>query len=163
MKKLFSLVACALALGSCVHSAGWRGGEVREGDRLPHFTVVLNDGTTVTEKDYSQGRALIAFFNTGCPDCVEDLDVLQEFHLLHSDEVRMLLVSREESRESVDAYWFVYGYTMRYSAQEDRKVYSLFTRGGIPKIYTVDDGVVTGVLEAENYVTTQLLELAFCL
>lgn len=163
MKKLFSLIACVLLLGSCIHAIGGRDAEVKEGDRLPHFTVVLNDGTKVTEKDYSQGRSLIAFFNTSCPDCVEDLDVLQEFHLLHSDEVRMLLVSREEAKESVDAYWFVYGYTMRYSAQEDRKIYSLFSHSGIPKIYIVDDGVVTGVLEAENYVTTQVLELAYSL
>lgn len=159
-RTLISLVGFLL-LTSCIHPVTTDRNELSVGDRLPRFSICLNDGSTVTESDFSEGDALIAFFNTGCPDCREGLEVLQEFHDAHSYEVRMVLVSREEKEQSVAAYWQAHGLSMPYSAQPDRKIYSLFSNSGIPKIYIMEDGVITSVLDDGDDVTAGTLELAF--
>lgn len=37
------------------------------------------------------------------------------------------------------AYWKEQGFTLPYSAQEDRTVYELFAQTGVPRIYIVDE------------------------
>ena len=109
------------------------------GDRLPQFSVMLDDGHMFSP-DSLKGRVLcLTFFNTLCGDCQAELPVLQQVSTAFStSDVSFVCISREEDDTSVSAYWQQNGLTMPYSVQTDRTVYNLFASSRIPRIYVVD-------------------------
>ena len=116
------------------------------GDSLPSFSVTLNDGTKISDKSLEGKVGVIVFFNTSCPDCQEELPVVQQlWEKLHgSSDVEIIAISREEDAGSVSEYWADKGLSIPWSAQSDRKVYSLFASSGIPRIYISDrSGIIT--------------------
>ena len=67
-KMLFILSLLSLLMTSCIKE-DQTGADLTVGDRIPEFSVMMNDGTEVTGKGLSQGKACIVFFTTKCPDC----------------------------------------------------------------------------------------------
>lgn len=112
------------------------------GDPLPAFRVEASDGMEYTPETLASGVSAVCFFNTSCPDCREELKVLQEVHEAHRDDLRMLLISRSEKEGPVASLWKEEGYTMPYSAQEDDKVFRLFARSTVPHLFLCLDGTV---------------------
>lgn len=132
--------------------------ELEVGDRMPSFSVTVSDGTVITGDSLSRGCALVGFFNTACPDCRVELDVLQEFWDRYSPEVSFILISREEGEYSVAAYWEAHGYDMPYAAQTGRGAYSHFSSSGIPKVYMTVDGRILAVYGDDPVATLEDLE-----
>ena len=121
---------------------------IRVSDRLPSFTVDVIDGSSRTLFNSSslQGQTVIVFFNTECKDCQRELPKLNDYYLRHRDEpgFRMVAIAREESQESIAAYWHEHDLSIPYSPQPDRRVYNLFALSTIPRAYrcTADGTVV---------------------
>lgn len=135
---VFAVLALTVITGGCIKDNDGGRDPLKEGDRLPQFTVVLNDGSSVNvPEDLVGSVSCIVFFNTACPDCREELQLIDE---LHSDypQIPLLLISREEEAASIESYWQEAGLTLPYSPQKDRAVYSLFARSVIPRIYISD-------------------------
>ena len=85
--------------------------------------------------------SVVMFFHTSCPDCQQVLPQMQKVYDEYaSKEVKFALVSREESRQSIDAFWEEKGLKMPYSAQNDRKVYEKFAYERIPRVYICGKG-----------------------
>lgn len=121
---------------------------VNVGDVLPAFTVTMSDGTLLSSSDLRGKPSLIVFFSTTCPDCQRELPLLNERYLAHGADTTFVAISREESQENVAAYWSAHAFSLPYSAQTDRSVYSLFARKGIPRIYISDShGIICTVEE----------------
>lgn len=124
---------------------------IKVGDRVPLFTVQTVDsddriGTFSTER--LTGQTVIVFFNTTCGDCQRDLPLLNDYYLLHRNDkgFQMVAISRGEGAGSVAAYWAANGLLIPYSAQDDRRIYSLFASSIIPRIYFCGaNGVVTRI------------------
>lgn len=128
----------ATLLFSCVRDRGNGENGLAPGDKLPKFQAVMNDGSVVGVPEDFKGRvSCIVFFNTGCKDCRAELPVIQKLHDEFSDVV-FLLVSRAEEKASVDAWWEANGIAMPYSPQPDRRIYELFAKSVIPRIYISD-------------------------
>lgn len=120
---------------------------VNVGDRLPAFTVTMNDGRQLTTDSLRGKPSLIVFFSTTCPDCQRELPQLNQRYLEHGLDTTFVAISREQAAPVVTAYWKEHGLSLPFSAQADRQVYSLFARRGIPRIYVSDaDGIVQGVI-----------------
>lgn len=118
---------------------------VKIGDRLPAFSVTLNDGTLF---DSAQPEAsIIVLFSTSCADCQKELPTLDTLYKSGAfTGRRVVCISRAETAGSVEAFWRANGLTLPYSAQADRRIFSLFASAGIPRIYIVDaQGIVTGI------------------
>jgi len=121
------------------------GNNLKVGDRIPSFSVVMNDGSRVEDEDLLGEVSLIVFFNTACKDCQQELPVIQRFYEAFP-QYPLLCISREEGEASVSAYWQKQEFTMPYSAQQDRKIYQLFASHTIPRIYVVDEeGIIRAV------------------
>ena len=119
------------------------GADLAVGDLIPDFTVTMNDGTEVTGASLCEGVSVIMFFTTVCPDCRETLPQMQKIYDEYvSQGVRFALVSREDGSESVAQYWSQQGFSMPYSAQDDRRVYELFARTLVPRVYICRNGVI---------------------
>ena len=125
------------------------GNNLMVGDRIPNFSVVMNDGSKVQDKDLLGKVFLTVFFHTDCTDCQQELPVLQRFYEAHS-QYPLICISRAESAESVAQYWKKALLTLPYSAQENREVYHLFASQGIPRIYVVDMEGFIRVLFTDN-------------
>ena len=118
------------------------GSGLQVGDKLPAFSVVMSNGEKVESNDLLGNVSIIVFFNTACKDCQQELPVIQRFYDSHS-QYPLICISREESVSSVATYWEQKGFTVPYSAQEDRKIFELFAKSVVPRIYIVDeDGII---------------------
>lgn len=117
------------------------GADLKAGDILPDFEVQMNDGTIVTDEMLKETVSVVMFFHTSCPDCQQVLPEMQKIYDEYaSDDVRIVLVSREESQTDIDNFWKENGLKMPYSAQKDRAVYEKFARTRIPRVYICEKG-----------------------
>lgn len=144
--KFSALLICAICLcASCIKERQ-TGADLGVGDSVPDFTITMNDGTQMSGKQLREGVSCIVFFTTLCPDCQQMLPHLQSIYEEYQPlGVKFALISREEGPESVHEYWESKGYTMPYSAQEDRTVYELFARTRVPRIYMNEEGIIRAI------------------
>ena len=112
---------------------------VRVGDRLPDFSVEMIDGSsrTLFNSGNLEGTTVIVFFHTGCTDCQRELPVLNDYYLHHYQEpgFQMVAIAREESEESIVAFWQKHNLSIPYSPQTNRQIYHLFATQYIPRVY----------------------------
>ena len=120
------------------------GADLKVGDVLPDFEVMMNDGSVVTDEILKEKVSVVMFFHTTCPDCQQALPIMQNIYDEYASKgVVFVLVSREEGNEDIAGYFNENGLKMPFSAQNDRKVYELFAKTRIPRIYINDrDGII---------------------
>ena len=88
MKKLinsvFFIALCScMAMVSCISDgddSDTGSIELVAGDKLPAFSVTMNDGRVVTHESLRGKVSFIVFFNTGCKDCRRELPVIQQIY-----------------------------------------------------------------------------------
>lgn len=116
--------------------------ELKIGEPIPVFSVIMNDGTTVNSSQLQKGIAIIMFFHTSCPDCRNTLPAVQQIYDQMGSEFPMVLISREQSGDEIAEYWSEMGYTLPYSPQTTREVYNLFATSRVPRVYICHDGII---------------------
>lgn len=122
---------------------------VNPGDKLPQFTVELNNGDELTTNDLAGAPSVIVLFSTECPDCRRELPVIQKLHEKRPD-LKIICISRENPEEAVSGFWLQEGLTLTYSAQQSRNVYSLFASSGIPRTYISDSSLTVRYMFGDN-------------
>ena len=134
-------------LASCIKDRIPQGADLEIGAKLPEFSVTMNDGSTVSTADLLGDISCIVFFHTGCPDCRKTLPLIQELYDRYGNgTARFVCISREEGAGPVAEYWSANGYTIPYSAQDDRRIYNLFATFAVPRIYISDrDGIIRSI------------------
>ena len=146
MKQIILIltILCAFLCSSGCIKDKVEGVELKVGDELPDFSVVMNDGTIVSDESLKGSVSCVMFFNTSCPDCQRTLpEVQQVYNEFASKGVLFTLISREQTAALIEPYWTERGYDMPYSAQADRAVYSKFAQSRIPRVYICDkDGII---------------------
>lgn len=143
VKKNIGLFLLLCMLVGCVVDEPGEGSAdtdlVGVGDRLPSFSVGVIDDTAhyTFSSDALTGPTVIVFFNTSCSDCQRELPVLNDYYLQHRSEpgFQMVAIAREESEESIRAFWQSNALSIPYSPQSDRRVYNLFATVTIPRVY----------------------------
>lgn len=143
MRYLFSIISCLLITAGCIREESVAD-ELKTGDSLPDFEVVMNDGTVVSDESLKGSISIVMFFHTTCPDCQQVLPRVQKIYDGYASKgVKFALVSREQGQEEIDSFWSENGLKMAYSAQNDRTVYEKFAQTRIPRIYINDkDGII---------------------
>lgn len=146
MRRIFNILFCtALICVSCIKE-GQTGSNLAVGDHVPDFTVIMNDGTTVTGELLCKGVSCIMFFTTVCPDCRQALPHMQKIYEGYTSQgVSVALISRQEGAESIAQFWHEQNFTMPYSAQDDREIYELFAMTRVPRIYICKDGIIRSI------------------
>ncbi len=140
MKTLYFVLSAFLSFlfSSCVTDKDDPVWSLQKGESLPQFSVAMNDGRLVTTESLRGKKSMIVFFNTGCSDCRRELPVIQAVYdrcQEASPDIEIICISRNECKEAVEKYWSENSLTLPYSAQDDRRVYSLFASSVIPRIY----------------------------
>ena len=89
--------------------------------------------------------SLIIFFSTTCSDCQKAFpDISTLYHTYKDDpSVCVLLIARGETEEQVAAYFREHQYNMKFFADPDLNVYSLFADNTIPRVFLAGkDGTI---------------------
>lgn len=113
-------------------------------------TSILRVGSNVSEIDtllaelgvrYDTPKILVLnFFATWCGPCLAEMPHLQEIADKYVDhkEILFLVVGREESQETLDAFVSKNGYRLPFVADPRRRLYSEFAKESIPRTYLID-------------------------
>ena len=143
MKHLMIFFLAGMLMTGCIKEKQ-TGADLKVGDILPDFEVVMNDGSVVTDEILKEKVSVVMFFHTTCPDCQQALPIMQNIYDEYASKgVVFVLISREEGSEDIAGYFNENGLKMPFSAQKDRKVYELFAKTRIPRIYIYDrDGII---------------------
>lgn len=141
--SLIFLLISTLLMVSCIKD-DVRGADLKVGDFLPDFEVVMSDGTTVSDKSLKGSVSVVVFFSTICPDCQQVLPIIQEIYNEYASAGAVFaLISREQDERDISTYWADNALSMPYSAQQNRRIYEKFAKAGIPRIYINDkDGTI---------------------
>ncbi|MBR5300446.1 MAG: TlpA family protein disulfide reductase [Bacteroidales bacterium] len=140
MKKVLLIFSSLLIATGCIKDEQ-RGADLKVGDIIPDFEVMMSDGSVVTDDDLKENVSVVMFFHTSCEDCQQALPVMQRIYDEYASEnLQIVLISREQDKKSIDMYWNENCLKMPYSAQNDRKVYRKFASTRIPRIYVNEKG-----------------------
>ena len=140
MKRVISIVTALIVMSGCIKEKQ-TGADLKVGDMMPDFEVVMNDGRLVTDDALKETVSVIMFFHTSCPDCQQVLPEMQKIYSEYQTEkVSFVLISREDTDAGIMSYWEQKGLEMPYSAQNDRSVYELFAQTRIPRVYICEKG-----------------------
>ncbi len=140
---MIAALAAVMGFVGCIRDEV-KGADLKVGDGLPDFEVVMSDGSVVSDESLKGKVSVVMFFHTGCPDCQTTLPVMQRIQDEYCPKgIEFALISREEGREAIEVYWEKEDLRMPYSAQEDRSVYEKFAKTLIPRVYVNDrDGII---------------------
>ena len=156
---LYIYVSLCVALGlvSCVSDDKTDyGPSVAVGERLPSFRVLLNDGSEVSDQSLHGKPGVVVLFTTTCPDCRRAMPGIEEVYSAWKTQARFVCIGREEPASKVAAYWNEQGYSMPWSAQEDRTVYELFASRYVPRVFVFDAQGTVRASFVEEVDTAQL-------
>ena len=163
MKKLLFTIFCLGMLTACINDEKEEVQEydvIHVGQKLPAFNVITNDGVHFTTESMLGHKSVVVFFNTTCPDCQRELPRIDSLYRAHQNDALFSLVciARDQQQQPIQAFWVAKGLIMPYSPQTGRKVYELFARSVIPRIYLAStDGVVRYMHDDQDMPTFQQL------
>lgn len=138
-KSIF--LSILLIISGCINDDPENSGaDLKIGDSLPDFEVIMNDGAFMSDDSLKGSVSVITFFNTSCPDCRRTLPHMQRIYSDYIEKgVVFAFISREETEKDISKYWSENHYDMPYSAQKGRKIYELFASERIPRVYISDE------------------------
>ena len=100
MRRL-SIIISVLMISACIKD-DHHGADLKIGDVIPDFTVLMNDGSVVTDDDLKENVSVVMFFHTSCKDCQQALPIMQQIYDGYaSNGVRFALISREDTEENI--------------------------------------------------------------
>ena len=132
------------------------------GDQLPAFEVTMNDGSVVRTADLKGQPSVVVLFSVDCPDCRHELPEVQKLWdrsrqgelTGNGKPLPIVLIARKNTVEDIEPFWKFSEFTLPYSPQPDRKVYSRFAPSRIPRIYISDASATIRVAYADTGMPT---------
>ena len=150
MKRILGVLTAVICLTGCIKDK-IIGADLKVGDMLPDFEVVMNDGRVVDDEILKESVSVVMFFHTSCPDCQQVLPEMQKIYDEYTPYgVNIALISREEDIDDIETFWNEKGFDMPYSAQKDRRIYERFARERIPRVYICEKGGIIRYIFTDN-------------
>jgi len=123
------------------------GGSLEEraeaGYLAPDFSVELLSGETVSLSDFRGKVVLINFWATWCGPCVKEMPDIQKLSEAYSDDLVVLAINCNESKNKVEEFINANGYTFRVGL-DSGEVQKLYPTRGIPYTIVINaNGVIT--------------------
>lgn len=141
---------------------------IKEGDLMPAFTIVSDDGSAFQSSSLKGKVVFINFFATWCPPCQKELaevqNVLWPKYSSNKDFV-MLTIGREHTDAELKTYNEKKGFTFPLYPDRGRKIFDAFAKSLIPRSYLIGkDGKViyrsVGYSEEDFNALMQKIEIA---
>ena len=90
-----------------------------------------------------------------------ELESVYEEYNMYKDNpsVRILLIARNETEEQVTAYFREHQYDMKFFADPDRNVYSLFADSTIPRVFLADKSGTIILTQTEKVDAEEIMKI----
>ena len=147
---LFALALFVMSLSSCTLTLmddGDREERLKVGDRIPsNVYFITADGHDVTSQALREGDVMLVFFSVTCPDCRQELPVVQGLYNDYRDRVKFYLVSATDNYRMVEDYFNQSGFTMPFVASDGNFRFAELGRSGrVPTCWFIRNGRIAGV------------------
>jgi len=154
MKKIFFLLTFLIAALFTVKSQETDPDKVKTGDSMPIFTIVSDDGTTISSAEFRGKVILITMFATWCPPCQLKLAEIEKSLWPTYKGVKdfvLLVIGREHSDAELIEYNKTKGFTFPLYPDKDRKIFDLFAVQTIPRTYLINkEGKIINAITGFN-------------
>ena len=140
MRKCVFLAFFAL-LALVVRAQDESGDLVKEGQQMPAFTIVNDNGTQVPSSSLKGKVILVNFFATWCPPCQKELAEVQKTlwpKYKDNKDFALLVIGREHTDAELQKYNEKKGFTFPLYPDKNRAIYGAFAKNLIPRSYLVD-------------------------
>jgi peroxiredoxin len=116
------------------------------GMRAPDFEVTLTDGSVMNTADFN-GPMWINFMATWCPQCADELPMMQRYQRQLEGQMTLLLVDVGEDRETVRDFIRSLDVDLPVGVDADGTVQSQWGAYALPVHYWVDaDGIIQEIV-----------------
>jgi len=154
MKKFIFLLFFLTVAFSVVKSQEEDSDKIKTGDSMPAFTIVLDNGTTISSAEFRGKVVLITMFATWCPACQLELaEVEKSLWPTYKEmkDFRLLVIGREHSEAELIEYNQTKRFTFPLYPDKDRKIFDLFAVQLIPRTYLINrEGVIVYMMTGFN-------------
>ena len=105
--KQIIFIAFLFLFSMCIQDDPEEVFSLKPGDSLPGFSVQDNKGGLISNTILKGKTSVIAFVNTGCPDCRKELPEIEKAYQQFRDDesIRFIAISRSQGYESLTDYW----------------------------------------------------------
>lgn len=113
---------------------------LKNGDKVPEFTVTTLDGKEISIKDLKGKVVLINFFATWCGPCMKELPEVQKqlWPKFKNENFAMVSIGREHTKDELEKWNQKKAFTFPIAPDPKREVYSKFASQYIPRNFIVD-------------------------
>lgn len=134
---------------------------VKVGTAMPSFTLVSDNGSTLSSASFKGKVMLVNFFATWCPPCQKELAAVQQTlwpKYKDNKNFVLLVIGREHTGAELQKYNEKKGFTFPLYPDKSRAVFGAFAKNLIPRSYLIGkDGKV--IYATKGYTDEEFAEL----
>ncbi len=121
--------------------------EVAVGQPAPALTVTLADGSLFDTRDYAGQPLWINFMATWCPQCADELPLMQNYQAQLGEQATIVLVDVGEDKTTVTSFINALGVDLPVGLDQDSSIQGEWGAFALPVHYFVDgDGVIEQIV-----------------
>jgi cytochrome c biogenesis protein CcmG/thiol:disulfide interchange protein DsbE len=126
---------------------GTAGPSVAIGQPAPPLQVTLLDGSLLDTADYAGTPMWINFMATWCPQCIDELPLMERYQTDYDGFMNMFVIDTGESEDTVEAFMDELGVTIPVGVDEDGSAQASWGTYALPVHVFIDaDGVVQDIV-----------------
>lgn len=137
-KTVLILIVLFAALN--LKASDYQGLLLKNGDKLPNFSVTTLDGKEISLNELEGKVVLINFFATWCGPCMKELPEVQKqlWPKFKNENFAMVSIGREHTKDELEKWNQKKAFTFPIAPDPKREVYSKFASQYIPRNFIVD-------------------------
>ena len=117
------------------------------GQRAPSIVVTLTDGSLMNTADFAGQPLWINFMATWCPQCADELPMMERFQSQLAGQMMILVIDVGEDRRTVSSFMRQLNVDLTVGVDQDASVQSEWRAYALPLHFWLDaDGIVREIV-----------------
>lgn len=124
---------------------GIKVGSLQEGQTVPNFRELDNQGRKIVSKDFFNERSILLFINTNCATCKEVIPEIERIN--NTYKIQVLVINTDENHDD-SIIRKILG--ERVSYMRSNKITQLYSITKVPYAFIIDENEVKAAGELKN-------------